>query len=39
VLERIKFPHTIALKKLTPGKKVLHGKSKRVKIYRAIIIR
>jgi hypothetical protein len=38
VLERIKLPCTIASKKLTPGKKVLHRKTKRVKIYGAIII-
>jgi hypothetical protein len=38
VLERIKLSHTIASKKLTPGKKVLHRKTKRVKIDRAIII-
>jgi hypothetical protein len=38
VLERIKLPRTVALKKLTPGKKVLHRKTKRVKIDRAIII-
>jgi hypothetical protein len=38
VLEIIKLPRTIAPKKLTPGKKVLHRKSERVKIYEAIII-
>jgi hypothetical protein len=38
MLERIKFSHTIAPKKLTPGKKALHRKTKRVKIYGTIII-
>jgi hypothetical protein len=38
VLERIKLTRTIASKKLTPGKKVPHKKTKRVKIYGAIII-
>jgi hypothetical protein len=38
VLKRIKLPRTIASKKLTPRKKVLHRKTKRVKIDRAIII-
>jgi hypothetical protein len=37
-LERIKLPRTIASKKLTPRKKVLHRKTKRVKIDEAIII-
>jgi hypothetical protein len=31
VLERIKLPHTIASKKITPGKKVLQRKSKESK--------
>jgi hypothetical protein len=31
VLERIKLTHTIASKKLTLGKKVLHRKTKRIK--------
>jgi hypothetical protein len=38
VLERINLFRTVAPKKLTPGKKVLQIKSKRVKIYGAIII-
>jgi hypothetical protein len=38
MLERIKLPRTIAPKKLTPGKKFLHRKTKRVKINRIIII-
>jgi hypothetical protein len=38
VLEGIKLPRTIASKKLTLGTKVLRRKTKRVKIYRAIII-
>jgi hypothetical protein len=38
VLKRIKLPHTIASKKLTPRKKVPRRKTKRVKIYEAIII-
>jgi hypothetical protein len=38
VLERIKLLRIIASKKLTPGKKVLHRKTKMVKFYGAIII-
>jgi hypothetical protein len=38
VLKIIKLLFTIASKKLTPRKKVPHRKTKRVKIYRAIII-
>jgi hypothetical protein len=36
VLERVKLPRTIATKKVTPGK-VLHRKTKRVKIDKTII--
>jgi ABC-type dipeptide/oligopeptide/nickel transport system ATPase component len=38
VLERIKHPHTIALKKFTPRKKVPDRKTKRIKTDGAIII-
>jgi hypothetical protein len=38
LLVRIKLPHTIASKELTPSKKVLHRKTKGFKIYRAIIL-
>jgi hypothetical protein len=38
VLERIKLPRTIASKKFTLRKKVLHKKTKRIKIDGAIII-
>jgi hypothetical protein len=31
VLERIKLPHISAPKKLTPGKKILHKKTKKFK--------
>jgi hypothetical protein len=37
VLERIKLPRNIASKKLTSGNKVLHRKTKRIKIYGAIL--
>jgi hypothetical protein len=38
VLERIKLLCTIASKKLRPRKNALHRKTKRIKIYRTIII-
>jgi hypothetical protein len=38
VLVRIKLPRTIASKKFTPRKNVLHRKTKRIKIDGAIII-
>jgi hypothetical protein len=37
-LESVKLPHTIALKKFMPSKKVLHRETKRVKIDRTVII-